>query len=149
MRKTAKDMDQLIRVNQWGVDERQRELGVLIAREEELIAQGHALDNELAKEQAIAAEDPTAAGFLYGGFALGYRLRKEQLRQLLHGVRLEIEAARERLAEAYRQLKVYEEVQKERARREAQEEAQREQQVMDEIGMTQFRRRRAREAGEE
>ncbi|OIQ91284.1 hypothetical protein GALL_268180 [mine drainage metagenome] len=148
MRKTAKDMNQLIRVNQWGVDERQRELGVLISREEELIGQGHALDQELAREQAIAAEDPTTAGFLYGGFALRYRQRKEQLRQMLHGIRVEIEAARERLAEAYRQLKVYEEVQKGRARREAQEEAQRERQVMDEIGMTQFRRRRAREAEE-
>jgi len=141
--KKAKDLDQLIRVNQWGVDERQRELGVLISREEELIQAGHRLDQELAHEQQIAATDPTMAGFLYGGFADRYRIRKEQLRQMLHALRLEIEEARERLAEAYRQLKVYEEVQKERVKREAAEESRQEQLAMDEIGMNQYRRRQA------
>lgn len=141
MSKKAKDLDQLIRVNKWGVDERQRELGVLINREEDLIAQGHRLDAELAQEQSIAASDPTLAGFLYGGFADRYRLRKEQLRQMLHAIRLEIEDARERLAEAYRQLKVYEEVQKDRATREAAEEARQEQIALDEIGLNQHRRR--------
>lgn len=143
MSKKAKDLDQLIRVSKWGVDERQRELGVLLNREEELIAQGHRLDAELTQEQQIAATDPTMAGFQYGGFADRYRVRKEQLRQLLHAVRLEIEEARERLAEAYRQLKVYEEVRKERARREDAEEARQEQLTLDEIGLNQHRRRQA------
>lgn len=141
MSKKAKDLDQLIRVNKWGVDERQRELGVLINREEEIIAQGHRLDAELAREQEIAASDPTMAGFLYGGFANAYLLRKEQLRHILHAIRLEIEEARERLAEAFRQLKVYEEVQKDRAGKEAAEEARQEQITLDEIGMNQHRRR--------
>jgi flagellar export protein FliJ len=141
--KKAKDLNQLIRVNKWGVDERQRELGVLISREEDFIAQGHQLDAELAREQQIAATDPTMAGFLYGGFADRYRMRKEQLRQLLHAIRLEIEEARERLADAYRQLKVYEEVQKDRARREDAEEARQEQLTLDEIGLNQHRRRQA------
>lgn len=141
MSKKAKDLDQLIRVNKWGVDERQRELGVLINREEDLIDQGHRLDAELAEEQRIAATDPTMAGFLYGGFADHYRVRKEQLRHILHAIRLEIEDARERLADAYRQLKVYEEVQKNRATREDAEEARQEQVALDEIGMNQHRRR--------
>jgi flagellar export protein FliJ len=141
MSKKAKDLDQLIRVNKWGVDERQRELGVLINREEDLIDQGHRLDAELAEEQRIAATDPTMAGFLYGGFADHYRVRKEQLRHILHAIRLEIEDARERLADAYRQLKVYEEVQKNRATREDAEEARQEQVALDEIGLNQHRRR--------
>jgi flagellar export protein FliJ len=141
MSKKAKDLDQLIRVNKWGVDERQRELGVLVNREEDLIDQGHRLDSELAEEQRIAATDPTMAGFLYGGFADHYRVRKEQLRHILHAIRLEIEDARERLADAYRQLKVYEEVQKNRATREDAEEARQEQVALDEIGMNQHRRR--------
>lgn len=141
MSKKAKDFDQLIRISKWGVDERQRELGVLIAREEDLILQGHRLDAELIREQQIAAEDPTSAGFLYGGFADHYRIRKEQLRQILHAVRLEIEDARERLAEAYRHLKVYEEVRTGRAKKEAAEEARQEQNVLDEIGLNQHRRR--------
>ena len=141
MSKKAKDLDQLIRVNKWGVDERQRELGVLINREEDLIDQGHRLDAELAEEQRIAATDPTMAGFLYGGFADHHRVRKEQLRHILHAIRLEIEDARERLADAYRQLKVYEEVQKNRATREDAEEARQEQVALDEIGLNQHRRR--------
>ena len=141
MSKKAKDLDQLIRVNKWGVDERQRELGILVNREEDLIDQGHRLDAELAEEQRIAATDPTMAGFLYGGFADHYRVRKEQLRHILHAIRLEIEDARERLADAYRQLKVYEEVQKNRATREDAEEARQEQVALDEIGLNQHRRR--------
>ena len=141
-RKTAKDMDQLIRINQWGVDERQRELGVLAAREDQLIAAGRKLDEDLKNEQAIASQDPTLAG-CYGNFAQLHRQRKEQLHKQIHALRQEIEAARDRLAEAYRQLKVYEEVQKERAKREALDEARQEQQTMDEIGMTQFRRRQS------
>jgi len=146
MSRKAKDLDQLIRVNQWGVDERQRELGVLLSRDDELIAQDQRLDAELAMEQSVAASDPTNAGFLFGGYVGAYRLRKQQVVQLRRALAAEIEEARERLAEAFRQLKVYEEVQKERAQREREEEAREEQIMMDEIGMTQYRRRQEEDA---
>jgi flagellar export protein FliJ len=137
----AKDLDSLLRLHSWTVDERRRELGILLAREEELVQFGHQMALQLIREQKIATEDPTSAGFTYGAFAQGYRLRREQLERTLAALRSEIEQAQDQLADAYRQLKVYEEVQKERAKHEREEEARKEQIAFDEIGATQFRQR--------
>jgi flagellar export protein FliJ len=143
MSRKAKDLDSLIRLNSWTVDERQRELGVFLACEMDLIARGQQMDQQLLDEQGVASRDPTSAGFMYAAFANDHLRRKEELRQQLHHVRLEIEAARDRLAGAYRQLKVYEEVRKGRALKETAEEARREQQDLDEIGLNLHRRKTA------
>jgi flagellar export protein FliJ len=140
----AKDLESLLRLHSWTVDERRRELGVLLAREEELIQFGHALDRQLIHEQKVATEDPTTAGFMYAAFAGDHRLRREQLERTLAALRTEIEQAQDRLSEAYRQLKVYEEVQKARAKKEREEEARKDQIAFDEIGETQFRQRNSR-----
>ena len=147
MSRKAKDLDSLLRLHSWTVDERRRELGVLLAREEELIQFGHQLDRQLIAEQQVAAANPTTAGFSYAAFAKAHRLRREQLARNLAALRAEIEQARDQLADAYRQLKVYEEVQKERARLEREEEARKEQVAFDEIGETQFRQRNAANHG--
>lgn len=139
----AKDLESLLRLSSWTVDEKRRELGVLLAREEELKRFGQELDRQLVREQKAAAENPTTAGFQYAAFAQAHRQRKEQLARTLAALQVEIEAARDRLADAYRQQKVYEEVQKERARQERIEEDRKEQNRFDEIAETQFRQRRA------
>lgn len=141
MAKKAKDMDALLRLNRWTVDERQRELGVLQAREEEFITLGEILEQQMQKEQKVVEMDPTSAGLVFGAFAMEHRRRREQLAQAMIELRAEIEAARDRLAAAFRQLKVYEEVQAKRARQEREEEAHKEQQILDEIGQIQHRRR--------
>ena len=141
MSRKAKDLESLLRLHSWTVDEHRRELGVLLAREEELIQFGRELDLQLIREQIVATENPTTSGFSYAAFAKLHRLRREQWQRTLEAMREEIEQARDRLADAYRQLKVYEEVQKERARLEKEEEARKEQIAFDEIGETQFRQR--------
>ncbi len=143
MSRKAKDLESLLRLHSWTVDERRRELGVLLAREEELVQFGHQMDLQFLREQKVATEDPTSAGFSFGAFAQYHRLRKEQLGRTLTALRSEIEQTRDQLADAYRQLKVYEEVQKERAKKEREEEAHKEQIAFDEIGETQFRQRNA------
>jgi flagellar export protein FliJ len=130
-------------LHSWTVDERRRELGMLFAREEELIRYGQQLDLQLIREQQVATEHPTSAGYSYAPFAQAHRLRREQLVRTLVALREEIEQAQDRLTEAYRQLKVYEEVQKERVRKESEEEARKEQIAYDEIGETQFRQRKS------
>lgn len=112
---------------------------MLLGREEELIRQGEALDQQLLDEQRVAGEHPTQAGFIYAPFAKNNRHGRDLVNQLLVRLRVEIEQAREQLAEAYRQLKVMEEVRKERVRQERVVEARKEQAVYDEIGQTQFR----------
>lgn len=136
----AKKIKTLIRLNKWTVDERRRELGVLLAREDQLRAGLAGLEDELLHEQKIAAEDPTLAGFGYGGYAQHYLHRKAQFLSLLAAVAREIEAAQERLAEAYRELKTVEEVEKNRAKRELEEANRKEQKMLDEIAQTRFQR---------
>jgi flagellar export protein FliJ len=136
----AKKLKTLIRLNKWTVDERRRELGQILAREEELKAQLAALEQELLNEQKTAAEDPTLAGFGYGGYAQRYLEHKAQLLRLLHIVAKEILAAQDRLAEAYRELKTVEEVEKNRAKKELAEANLKEQKMLDEMASTRHQR---------
>ena len=53
--KKAKDLDGLIRLNGWVVDERRRELGVLQAREDALLARKGALARQMLAEPATTA----------------------------------------------------------------------------------------------
>jgi len=141
MVRKAAELASLLKLRGWTVDERRRELAVLMAREEELILFGEELDRQLLREQAVAAADPLSAGRVYPAFAAHHRLRREELARTLSAVRREIAEARERLNEAYRDQKVLEEVKKQRVKKEDQEEARREQAVYDEIAQTQFRRK--------
>ncbi|HIJ63892.1 MAG TPA: flagellar FliJ family protein [Rhodospirillaceae bacterium] len=141
MARKAADLNTLLRLRSWTVDECRRELGILVAREEELILFGEELDRQLIREQVVAAADPLNAGMMYSVFAQYHRLRREELMRKLALLREEIAEAREKLNDAYREQKVMEEVQKHRQRNEDQEEARREQAVFDEIGQTQFRQR--------
>lgn len=140
-RKKARDLDQLLRLHGWIVDERRRELGVLLDREARLIEAMEALEREIAAEKAVAAADPTGAGRGFGSYADNRKTVREALDHQKALLAQEIDAQRERLADAYRQLKVYEEVQKARAEAEAKERDQKEQEMLDEIALNQFRRR--------
>jgi len=139
--KKAKDLASLIRLNSWGVDERRRELGVLLARESDFLREQAALERQMVEERAAAAADPAGSGFMFGSFAAYHRQRREELAARLALLRAEIDAARERLAAAYRQLKVYEEVRDARLEAERKEEARIEQASLDEIALTQHLRR--------
>lgn len=139
--KKAADLDQLLRLHGWTVDERRRELGVFLAREADLIAAAEALVREMISEQAIAAADPANAGSAFAPFAEYHKIRRELVAAQLAEVRAEIEAARDRLADAYRELKIFEEVQKARVVIEDKEEARLEQFEQDEIALNQHRRK--------
>ena len=140
MANKAADLDSLIRLRQWTVDERQRELTALVNREDQLILYGKELDKQLVREGELARGDPTGAGFLFGAYAAEHKKKREKLAITLAALRQEIEAARDRLAQAFRERKTMEEVQKGRAKREAAEAARLEQEALDEIAQNQYRR---------
>jgi flagellar FliJ protein len=144
----AKHLKALIRLNKWHVDERRRELGILLAKELEIEEWLVRLDEELHEEQKVAAASEVAS-FTYGGYARHYILRREEGRANLAAVQREILAARDRLADAYRELKTFEITQATRERREREEASQREQKILDEVGLNLHRRRLASEAGQE
>jgi flagellar FliJ protein len=144
----AKHLNALIRLNKWNVDERRRELGVLLAKELEIEEWLARLDVELLEEQKVAAASEIAS-FTYGGYARRYIQRREDGRANLAAVQREILAARDRLADAYRELKTFEITQATRERREREEANLREQKTLDEVGLNLHRRRQAAVAEQE
>jgi flagellar export protein FliJ len=134
-------MKTLIRLSKFDVDEKRRVLTALQNREDEILAEIDHAEHRLKEEQKIAAADSTGVGYLYGAYHRAWRSQRDNQDMQLLTVRAQIEGAREELAEAYRQLKTYEVTQANRQRREREEEDRKEQNFLDEVGLTQFRRR--------
>lgn len=146
MAKKSQEIKTLIRVQSWSVDEQRRMLNQLLDREQVIIEDGHRMDRQLIAEQQVAAADPAMAGYAYVAYAKNHGVKRQNLNTLLTALRVEIEQQREALAEAYRELKVLEEVKKNWLKAEQAEEARREQIDLDEIAQNLHRRHRALEA---
>lgn len=136
----AKDLHNLIRLNEWEVDEKRRKLGELLRLMANLEAQAKALEEELVREQAQAADQPVEGGILYGAYAENVIDRRERIKESMDQMEVAIEEAREELRVAYLELKKYEVAQENRDRRMAREAARRETMEYDEIGIETFRR---------
>ncbi|MGH6660693.1 MAG: hypothetical protein ACREB6_04090, partial [Rhodospirillales bacterium] len=65
----AKNLDTLIRLNEWTVDERRRELGQVLRTLAELEDGLERLRQEVVKEQNAVMASPEEAGFFYGNYA--------------------------------------------------------------------------------
>lgn len=143
MAKKSAEIATLIRVQSWSVDEHRRMLGQMLAREDALIEDRARMDRELIAEQLVATQNPTLAGHAYAGYAFNYRDRRANLEQVIAAMRAEIEAQRDRLAEAYRELKTLEQVKENWLETERLEVARVEQIEMDEIAQTLHQRKGA------
>lgn len=139
----AKDLQNLIQINEWDVDEKRRKLGELLRLLENLEAQALALEEELVREQQAAFESPGEAGFLYGEYAETVIERRERIRDSIEQMEIAIEEAREELRLAYVELKKYEVAQENRLKKAALEQQRREQAELDNIGLEGYRRKRA------
>jgi len=144
--KKSQEIKTLIRVQSWSVDEQRRMLNHLLDREQNIIQDGERMDRQLLVEQQVAAADPAMAGYAYVAFARAHGVRRENMRTLLTALRVEIDKQRDALAEAYRELKVLEEVRENWLKAEKVEEARLEQIDLDEIAQNLHRRQQAAEA---
>ncbi|WP_404384119.1 flagellar FliJ family protein [Caenispirillum salinarum] len=130
----------LIRLHKHQVDEKRRALADLERTEQEILDRQQALREEMVREQAAVREDP-ALGLTFGAYVQRHKERQERLAQSLANIRKAIEAARDDLSEAFKELKTYEITQANRDLREKHERDRKEQEVLDEIGLTLHRRR--------
>lgn len=138
----AKDLNNLIKIHEWDVDEKRRKLGELLRLLDNLEAQARALEEELVREQQAARESPEEAGFLYGEYAETVIDRRERIQASIQQMEVAIEEAREDLRLAYVDLKKYEVAQENRDRRAALELDRREQAELDAVGLEGYRRNR-------
>ncbi|CAA7621612.1 flagellar export protein FliJ [Magnetospirillum sp. UT-4] len=137
----SKGIKTLIRLSKFAVDEKRRALTALQAREDEILGEIAHQQDQLVEEQRIAGADSTGVGFIYGAYQRAWMNHRDDCERSLALVRGQIEAARDELAGAYRELKTYEITQANREKREREEADRKDQIFLDEVGLTQFRRK--------
>ncbi len=131
----------LIRLHDWEVDEKRRELADKLRAAELLEARLRALEAEAEAEARIAAASPETALF-YGRYVVTVRRRRNELTQALTVAETEIATAREAVREAFLQFKKYQTAEEQRAKREALEQGRREQGVLDEVALNTYRQKK-------
>lgn len=140
----AANIKSLIRLHEWNVDEKRRKMGELLRLQGELEDQVTQLEEDLVREQKAAAADPALAGLTYGAYAKQVIQRRENLKDSIDQMEFVIGHAQDELSEAYRELKKYEIVDRNRQRRYELQQNRREQSMLDEIALNQHRRKKAK-----
>ncbi len=136
----GKTLENLIRLHKYRVDEKRRVLGTLYGELNDLEQKLKDLFAQISNEQQIAQSSPEAAMFSYGRFHQRAMLIRDEIAQAIGEKEVEVEAARDEVNEAFRELKVYEEAEKNRKKKEAEEQQRKENIEMDEIAMNLYRK---------
>lgn len=131
--------DSLIRLHRFQVDEKRRQ----VVEIETMIAEFRRKEAEL--EQQILSEQERAGvsdvgHYAYPTFAKAARDRRENLLKSIEGLTVQLEAAKDDLAEAFSELKKYELMNEKESLRAKAELSAREQAELDEVGLAMHRR---------
>lgn len=143
-----KDLGGLIRLVQWRVDEKRRELGQVQRDLDECNQALVDLGEELKREQE-AARSSYEAGQGYANYAKLYLHRREVTLASIRAAEAEVERVREELSGLFLELKQAEITQANREKAEAQRLGKLEQTELDEMGISRFQRaKKAADGGE-
>lgn len=137
----AKNLHALIRLNEWSVDERRRELSNVLGALESLENGLYQLSLELESEQKAAQSSPNEAGLLYGNYAASITQQRNNLNFSIVQMEEKVAEARIRLDEAYYELKKFEITQETRDFKQSQEISRKEINEMDEVALQVHRAR--------
>ena len=137
------ELKTLIRVHKFELDERQRKLGNLLRFEQSLENRKILLAERFRQEEAAANESPV------GAYVDWHVDENRRVDRALADVRQEILDMREEIRAAYQELKTLEITQENRDKREAAEEERKNNAVLDEIGLTLYRRNKRAESEED
>lgn len=139
-----KGLTTLIRLHKSTVDERRRVLTALQDQRQRLVEELVRLEQELLREQAVAA-GTLEASMTYAGFARHVIHERDRLNRAIAAMDAQIARAEESVAEAFQELKRYELALEEQKRRQTEEFKRRETQRLDETASVRFSRRQAEE----
>lgn len=138
----AQDLHAVIRLRKWEIDEKRRELSVLLSEQEAVVQRRAALDEEILRENDCARSHVGEADFTLGDYAKRAHSRRQQLDHAIAEADRRVEEARDQLTEMFKDLKTFELAQEARDEAERKEREHKEQVKMDEIGLELFRRRK-------
>jgi flagellar export protein FliJ len=129
----------LIRLHKWRLDEKRQVLAELERLASRLRQELIDLELEVADEQQVAAASPDAMS-AYGPYATAVIARRAKMNQSLAEVEQRMQGALEEVSLAFRELKKYELVHARRHRAAQEQENRQQQAVLDELGLSLFRR---------
>jgi flagellar export protein FliJ len=132
----------LIRITRWNLDEKRQKLAELERLADRLRGDLQRLDEGIAAEQQLAEQDEMARR-AYPAFLEAELDRRQRLEKSIADVEQEMEAAREEVNEAFRELKKYELAEDNERQRVRKRRARIEQQQTDELGAQLHRRQNA------
>ncbi len=135
-----KGLATLVRLHRWQLDERRRQLADLERLMGQLQAEAERLQAELKSEQESARESLNGSR-AYAAFAQAIAAKQRRLASTVSEVEDQLLAAREAVAEAFRELKRHEMTLAERDRRAKALLDHKAALALDEIGLTMHRRR--------
>lgn len=134
------DLDGVIRVRKWELDEKRRALGQLLDQELRALDAIERHRQDMDDQARMAAQDSLGAGMGYGMWLKKARKKSEALDRALRQIREAIERARDDMAEAFKELKTLEIAQEARLEAARMERERKEQIALDEMGIEMHRR---------
>lgn len=137
-----KSRETLIRLQKWQVDEVRRRLAELEVMRADFQAKMTELEATVADERRFGETSPIGA-FAYPSFARAMTDRRLKLEESIRNIDQELAGTRERLAEAYRELKKIELLEENRKTRVRQTRVRRDQAELDEVALKVYQRRQA------
>lgn len=136
------DLNPLIRLRKYRVEEKQKALAELFRQAELLEARKRTLLGDIAREEEIAlASDAIDAYVTFAAYAARVQTEVENINQGLARLDARIAKAQEDMREAFSEQKKVEIIQRNRDAEEAAKEAQKESNTLDEVGIEVFRRK--------
>lgn len=140
----AKGLDSMVRLAEWGIEQKRRNLGEALGEVDVLNQRLDQLEETLIKEQKFAIEAPIEAGMYYGVYAERVVDQRIHINELIVKASQRVEILRGELNEAYRDLKKFEVARDLRDKRQKAEEDKKEQDMLDEVGLQLHRKNRAK-----
>ncbi len=135
-----KGLATLIRAQSWRLEEMRRNLGELEGLRADLERQGVELEQELKREQTMVAATGEY-GFAYSAHANAVITRRHNLARSIADIEVEIMKARDKVREAYQELRKFEITEERDQMRIQAEEDRRERIMLDDVGVELHRRK--------
>ena len=136
------DLDPLIRLRRYTIDEKQKFLSALYREAENLISKRQVLIDQLEAERELARGDTAPdAVILFGLYADNVRKKISQFNENIKKMENRIEGAQEDMRVAFAELKKVQIIKRKREEREQQKQDNKESQALDDIAIEGFRRK--------
>jgi flagellar export protein FliJ len=133
-------LDTMVRVHRWILDEKRQKLADIERFVDRMRLDLTKLDENLAKERAIADQSPDAR-LAYSSFVAAAVERRRRLLGSIENLEREANHARDEVNEAFHELKKYETARENADERERKQQKKRDQLALDETGVSLYRRR--------